>query len=119
MYTKELIGASVRPILLTILANNDSYGYEIIQKVKDYSHGKLVWKDGSLYPVLHKMEDEGAIESYWKETETGRRRKYYRISSAGKTQLQVEKSQWMDVNSLLMSLWGLRPGLATVTGEGT
>ena len=116
MYSKELVGASVRPILLTILSKEESYGYEIIQKVKGYSLGKLVWKDGSLYPVLHKMEDEGVIESFWSETDSGRRRKYYRISALGKSQLEVEKSQWIDVNALLMRLWGIQPGPAVVSG---
>ncbi len=112
MISKELVGASVRPILLSILAKEDSYGYEIIQSVREYSFGQLVWKDGSLYPVLHRMEDEGFIESYWQKTESGRRRKYYRISSGGKAQLEQERHQWLQVDAILARLWGLQPRLA-------
>ncbi len=107
--SRELVGASVQPIILSILNQQDSYGYAIIKKVKRYSFGALEWKDGSLYPVLHRMEDEGLIESYWQETETGRRRKYYRIKDAGHSQLEIEKRQWLHVDAVLAHLWGLQP----------
>ena len=71
MISKELVGASVRPILLSVLAREDSYGYAIIQRVKDYSFGELLWRDGSVYPVLHRMEDEGLIEMYGKTRDAG------------------------------------------------
>ena len=112
MISKELIGASVRPILLTVLSKGDSYGYEIIQRVKEDSMGKLIWKDGSLYPVLHKLEDEGFISSYWVRTESGRRRKYYALSGAGADQLEMEKDQWLQIDAILARLWGMKPRLA-------
>ena len=112
MISKELVGASVRPILLSVLNRSDSYGYDIIQQVKSISGGHLVWRDGSLYPVLHRMEDEGFIESYWKEMETGRRRKYYRISTKGKKQLAAEKTQWLQVDAVLAQFWGFQSRLS-------
>jgi len=110
--SRELVGASSQPIILSILNHGDSYGYEIIKKVRTYSFGALQWKDGSLYPVLHRMQDDGLIESYWQETETGRRRKYYRISAAGQAQLENEKNQWLHVDAVLAHLWGLTPRIS-------
>jgi DNA-binding PadR family transcriptional regulator len=74
--SKELIGASSIPITLSIPSENESYGYEIIQKVKAKSNGKVEYGDGTLYPVLHKLEKKELIESYWKIPESGRKRKY-------------------------------------------
>lgn len=71
--SKELIGASTIPIILSILSKKESYGYEIIKNVKDISDGKLAFKDGTLYPVLHKLEKRELIESYWKIAESGKK----------------------------------------------
>lgn len=112
MISKELVGASVRPILLSILQKGDSYGYDIIQQVKHFSDGNLHWKDGSLYPVLHRLEDESYIESYWVKTDEGRRRKYYRLSPNGVRLLESERQQWLQVDAVLARLWGYKPRLA-------
>ncbi len=58
--SKELIGASSIPIILSILSKNESYGYEIIQNVKEISNGKIEYGDGTLYPVLHKLEKKNS-----------------------------------------------------------
>src|SRR3974377_2128335 len=67
MLTKDLVAASSRPIVLSIIAGGESYGYEIIQKVRELSGGHIEWSDGMLYPVLHRLEREGLIASEWKE----------------------------------------------------
>jgi DNA-binding PadR family transcriptional regulator len=64
-----------------------------------------------LYPVLHRMEEDGLIESEWKEAETGRRRKYYRIREEGQRALRVEKRQWEAVDKTLQTLWRTIPNL--------
>jgi len=112
MISKELVGASARPILLSILARGESYGYAIMQRVHDLSGGEVAWKDGTLYPVLHRLEDEGLILSAWRIPETGRRRKYYRITLPGREALEAEKQQWLRVDAVLAQLWGLEPRLA-------
>ncbi len=103
--SKELAGASTKPILLSILSRSDSYGYAIIQSVRELSDGVLDWKDGMLYPVLHRLEDEKLIESFWKTPETGRKRKYYRILPAGVEALEAEKQSWFSVNAMFIRLW--------------
>ena len=113
MISKELAGASTRSILLSILAGGDSYGYAILRRVRELSAGNVEWKDGMLYPVLHRLEDEELIESFWVETDSGRNRKYYKILAAGNEALAIEKSQWLQVDSMLAQLWGLEPRLTT------
>lgn len=113
MLSKELVGASARPILLSILARQPSYGYAIMQQMHDLAEGEVDWKDGTLYPVLHRLEDEGLIASFWEQVgETKRRRKYYRLTPAGEAALETEKQQWLRVDAILARLWGLEPRLA-------
>ena len=109
--SKELIGASSVPIILSILSQNESYGYEIIQKVKELSDGKIEYGDGTLYPVLHKLEKKGLIESYWKIPESGRKRKYYKINNNGQQELATEKESWTAINQIISKLWKIEPNL--------
>ena len=109
--SKELIGASTIPIILSILTKNESYGYEIIQKVKEISNGKIEYGDGTLYPVLHKLEKKELITSYWKIADSGRKRKYYKICDKGKKELLVEKENWTVINQIISKLWKIEPNL--------
>jgi PadR family transcriptional regulator PadR len=109
MLAKDLVAASSRPLLLSILADGESYGYEIIKRVRELSGGQIEWSDGMLYPVLHRLEKEGLIHSEWKEADTGRERKYYRISSDGRKNLTAERTQWLSVHNTLCKLWKLKP----------
>ena len=109
MISKELMAASTRPLILTILKRGESYGYQIIQDVKQLSGGTLEWSDGMLYPVLHKLQKDGCIESRWELSEEGRRRKYYSITDAGHEELASAKSQWQSVHEVLTKLWGPSP----------
>jgi PadR family transcriptional regulator PadR len=111
MLAKDLVAASSRPLVLSILAGGESYGYEIIQKVRELSGGDIEWSDGMLYPVLHRLEREGLIQSEWKEAETGRERKYYSLVSHGRKALSAERKQWLKVHNTLCKLWKLKPVL--------
>lgn len=104
MLSKELVAASAEPLILSLLASGESYGYAIIQEIKARSQDRIQWTDGMLYPVLHRMEGEGWIESRWVETETGRKRKYYRLKKEGKRALKQQREQWMVVHSVLSGL---------------
>ena len=105
MISKELVAASTIPLVLSVLSQGESYGYEIIRQVKDLSGGKIEWSEGMLYPVLHWMEAQKLIQSEWKESEAGRRRKYYHIKEQGRKTLASEKQQWMTVHETLNKLW--------------
>lgn len=103
---KDLIAASSTPLVLAILAEDDSYGYAILQRVKELSGGRMEWTDGMLYPVLHRLERLGYVEARWDTADTGRRRKYYQITALGRTQLAEERRQWETVDSTLRGIWG-------------
>ncbi|MEX1157572.1 MAG: helix-turn-helix transcriptional regulator [Thermomicrobiales bacterium] len=102
---KDLIAASSTPIVLAILAEEDSYGYAILQRVREVSGGRMEWTDGMLYPVLHRLERLGHIEARWEVAQSGRRRKYYQITSQGRAQLAEERRQWLAVDATLRGIW--------------
>jgi DNA-binding PadR family transcriptional regulator len=112
MLSRELAGASARPIILSILASRESYGYAILNRIDDLSGGELSWDDSTLYPVLHRLENDGLLSSSWRTADNGRRRKYYRLTSKGREALDTEKRQWLRVDAVLAQLWGLQPRLA-------
>jgi PadR family transcriptional regulator, regulatory protein PadR len=103
--SKDLVAASATPLVLAILTEGDSYGYAIIKRVTELSGGHLQWTDGMLYPVLHRLERQGHVAAKWGESESGRRRKYYRITKAGREQLAVQRQQWKAVDVTLRGIW--------------
>jgi PadR family transcriptional regulator PadR len=109
MIARELVAASSRPLVLSILAEGPSYGYAIIQQVRELSEEALEWSDGMLYPVLHRLENEGLVESYWETPESGRERKYYRLTNAGRKARKEEQQEWMKVHNTLAKLWKIKP----------
>jgi PadR family transcriptional regulator PadR len=102
---KDLIAASSTPIVLAILAEGDSYGYAIIKRVRELSGGHMEWTDGMLYPVLHRLERLGHVEARWEAAQTGRRRKYYRVTPGGRAQLAEQRRQWQAVDATLREIW--------------
>ena len=108
MIPKELVAASAEALVLSILAKGESYGYAIIQEVRERSDDHLQWTDGMLYPVLHRMEEYGWIESRWEKMENGRKRKYYSLKQDGKAALKEQRAQWLKVHEVLVQLWGPR-----------
>lgn len=102
---KDLIAASSTPIVLAILAEEDSYGYAILKRVRQLSGGNMKWTDGMLYPVLHRLERLGHIKARWEVGDSGRRRKYYGITPRGRAQLAEERRQWQAVDATLRGIW--------------
>jgi PadR family transcriptional regulator PadR len=105
MISKALTGASTKPIVLAILRKGESYGYEIIQQVRDITGGELDWSEPMLYPFLKRLERDGLIRSQWRLSDRGPLRKYYRLTPQGLAELENEKSQWLKVHSALTFLW--------------
>jgi len=99
--SKDLVAASATPIILAILKQHDSYGYEIIKRIKEASNDQIVWSEGMLYPVLHRLEKNGFVDSYWQKAETGRKRKYYSLNPEGLLELENHTRQWELVHSTL------------------
>ena len=111
MLSKELVAASTVPLVLSVLTEGESYGYELIRRVRELSDGRIEWREGMLYPVLHWMERERMIESEWRQAGEERRRKYYRLRKEGRMALKEEQLQWMTVHGALMKLWKTKPHL--------
>lgn len=85
MYSKELLKGTLQPIILRLLSENGQmYGYEITQRVKELTKGKITITEGALYPMLHKLEDEGVLKAEL-ESIGNRVRKYYSLTKSGKT----------------------------------
>lgn len=115
---KDLVAATSTPLVLAILAEGDSYGYAILKRVRELSGGELEWTDGMLYPVLHRLERSGLVESRWERTESGRRRKYYRVTGEGRDQLADERRQWRTMDETLRKVWSTLAPSASDGGPG-
>ena len=91
---KGLIGGSTILLVLSLLEKTDRYGYEIIKELEVRSDKTFQFKEGTLYPVLHKLENNGYVKSYMAKGDTGKERRYYKITRSGKKQLTEEKKKW-------------------------
>ena len=105
MISKTLVAASNKPVILSILARGEMYGYQIIQHVTEFSGGTLDWSEGMLYPVLHRLEKDGLVQSQWRVSDNGRKRKYYHLTELGSEELEKDRKEWIHVNNLLNRLW--------------
>ena len=106
--TKDLVAASAVPLILSLLQEGESYGYAIIQLISELSQGEITWTDGMLYPVLHRLEAQGWIQSRWRTVDSGRRRRYYSLTRRGRQALAGQKEQWLLVQQTLANLWGVQ-----------
>ena len=108
-HSKDLVAASATPLVLSILEQGDNYGYGIIQLVADASGDRMQWAEGMLYPILHRLEEQGLVKSYWGQAESGRKRKYYSLRRPGRTALKRQRQSWSEVYALLQSFNGTSP----------
>jgi DNA-binding PadR family transcriptional regulator len=90
----ELLKGTVEPLLLRLLQEQPRYGYELIKVVNERSNRALEWKEGTIYPWLHRLEGEGLITSEWVGPADGRQRKYYRITAKGERRLAQAAGEW-------------------------
>ncbi len=102
---KDLVAASAMPLVLAILEEGDSYGYAILKRIDELSAGKMEWTDGMLYPLLHRLDRLGYVEARWDSPAGGRRRRYYRITPAGRKALSEQRRQWEVVSGALQNAW--------------
>ena len=106
----DLVRSTAEPIILRLVSERPMYGYEIIKVVNERTSGAFQWKEGTLYPCLHRLEGAGLIESEWRTSDSGRRRKYYGITRKGAAVLEKKVEEWsacsLAVNSLLLGCVG-------------
>ncbi|MGX4598998.1 PadR family transcriptional regulator [Faecalimicrobium sp. JNUCC 81] len=103
---KELLKGSTTILILSLLKRKPMYGYEIIKEIELKSSGVFNFKEGTLYPILHTLESNEMVESFWSEGESARKRKYYKITDKGNKQLREKEDEWKlftnTVNGILL-----------------
>jgi DNA-binding PadR family transcriptional regulator len=115
---KDLVAAAATPLVLGILAEGESYGYAILQRVGDLSDGELQWSDGMLYPLLHRLERLGHVESRWATSPQGRPRKQYKLSRSGEAAFAEQRRQWTVVSDALRRVWDSNGDRASFAWQG-
>lgn len=95
MVNKELSKGSIGMLLLSILSQQDMYGYQMIKELESQSKNVFTLKEGTLYPLLHTMEKNGFLEAYWQQQDNGRKRKYYTITENGREELKKQTEEWI------------------------
>src|SRR5437667_9517899 len=91
--SQELIKGTVLPVVLSLLRERSRYGYEMVQLVNARTNGALNWSEGTLYPVLHKLEADRLVRAEWRD-EGNRRRKYYELTGTGRRELRRRSAEW-------------------------
>src|SRR5438477_12757358 len=93
----ELLKGTLSLLILSLLRRKPMYGYEIAATVHRDTDGAFTWKEGSLYPSLHKLHADGLITGKWEQTDSGRRRRYYRITAKGQAALAEKRRDWEEL----------------------
>lgn len=93
----ELLKGTLSLLILSLLSRKSMYGYEIAATVHRDTGGTFTWREGSLYPNLHKLEADGLIVGEWEEKETGRKRRYYTLTAKGRAALKAKVQSWTEL----------------------
>ncbi len=109
---RDLLKGSSNSLLLCLLDGQAMYGYQIVKELEARSQGYFKFKEGTLYPALHRLEKSGLISSKWELLSNGRQRRYYNITAKGQAALAQEKTQWLDFfNAITMVLQPNKSGI--------
>ncbi len=109
--SQEMIKGTVVPVMLKLLAERSMYGYELIKVVNERTQNALQWKEGTLYPWLHRLEADGLVRGEWGVAESGRQRKYYHITRKGAAALEKTVHEWVSLSSAVNAIL-LAPSIA-------
>lgn len=107
----RLLSGTVEMLVLEVLSEANLYGYRIVRSVLERSQGTFELKEGSLYPALHRMERQKLLASYWEQAD-GRRRKYYKLTAAGKKALIEKRDEWKEFSKGVNGVLGVNYGMA-------
>ena len=105
-YSSEILRGHTETIILGILKNADSYGYDILKTILEKGKGKLDIKDATIYTAFKRMEKEALITTYWGDEDSGARRKYYSITDIGREYYAAKVTEWTEINIILNDLIG-------------
>ena len=108
MHRQEMLKGNTDTLLLALLENEAMYGYQIVKEVDERSSGYFAFKEGTLYPALHRLEKAKLIEGRWEDTPNNVRRRYYRINAKGQEALADRLSEWQRFTNAMDSI--MHPG---------
>ena len=100
----ELIRAAAPLLLLTSLQRRAGYAYGIIQALDEWSGDRFNWREGTIYPILHRLEKGGMVRARWQQPKRGHRRRYYEITPEGRAFLTQGMRRWREIDTLLRRL---------------
>ncbi len=104
--TKKSLDGNVETLLLAVLSDGRSYGYEIVKKLNERASGLLRMGEGTVYPVLRRLEKRDLITSQWVQASSGRQRKYYKLTPRGRRALATNAQQWQSLVQLMGRILG-------------
>ena len=115
---KTTLDGNVETLLLAVLVDGPSYGYAIVRELNQRAEGLLEMGEGTVYPVLHRLEKRKLVAGVWRKGETGRPRKYYRLTPSGRRALSENRKQWAGLVKVMEAVVGSEKndGLAGVAG---
>jgi len=107
---RELMRGAGPVAVLKLLERGEQYGYELVEALSQKSNGVLAMGQSTLYPLLYNLEAKGLIEASWREADSGRDRKYYRLTASGRKRLADDTRQWQALADAMTGLGVLSPG---------
>jgi PadR family transcriptional regulator PadR len=109
-YDREFLTGTVGLLILALLSERAMYGYEIVQEAERRSAQQFLMKEGTVYPALHQMERGGLLKATWRDSETGRARKYYALTPKGRRQADSKRRQWESISAAMRAILGAAHG---------
>ncbi len=101
---RDILRAVIDPIVLNLVSQRPMYGYEIVKEANERSSGVFTFKEGTLYPCLHRLEGAGLIKGEWDVPEKGRKRKYYSVTAQGAKVLAQNRTEWETMSAAVNAL---------------
>jgi DNA-binding PadR family transcriptional regulator len=108
-FDREFLTGAVGVLILGLLAERAMYAYEMLREAEQRSAGTFRLKEGTIYPALHQMERSGLLQATWRESQEGRPRKYYALTSKGRRQAQSKRRQWDGLLAAMRAILGDGP----------
>jgi len=105
-FARNLAAGTYDLIVLDVLCGEPNYGYGILKQIFEQSKHTIRWRQGTLYPVLHRLEDRGLVASEWKGPKHGRQRRYYRLTTRGQRTWREQRDQWRTFHHAINALLG-------------
>jgi|SRR5215475_8375021 len=105
-YDREFLTGTVGVLILSLLSEREMYGYELLREADRRSSSAFQLKEGTLYPALHQMERSGLVKGRWRDSESGRARKYYALTAKGRRRAESKRQQWLQISAAMRSILG-------------